>query len=98
MAPSAQSVRSVWPWLFLTAAAAGILLAGWARRSDDGSQSFGNALAKGAPFGLVTAIAGAIGIDLVGLKLTGQPLSWAAVALIAAFGAWLGRKVFEGRT
>jgi hypothetical protein len=95
MAPSAQSIRFAWPWLFLTAAAAGILLAAWGKRSDDGTQSFGGALAKGAPFGLIAAIAAAIGIDLVGLKLAGQPLSWAAVALIAAFGAWLGRKVFE---
>jgi hypothetical protein len=98
MAPSAQSIRFAWPWLFLTAAAVGILLAGWARRSDDGSQSLGNALAKGAPFGLIAALAAAIGVDLVGLKLAGQPLSWAAVTLIATFGAWLGRKVFEVRT
>jgi hypothetical protein len=97
MAPSAQSIRFAWPWLFLTAAAAGILLAGWARRSDNRRQSFSRAVAKGAPFGLIAAIAAAIGIDLVGLKLAGQPLSWAAVAVVAAFGAWVGRKVFEGR-
>jgi hypothetical protein len=55
-------------------------------------------VAKGAPFGLIAAIAAAIGIDLVGLELAGQPLSWAAVAVIATFGAWLGRKVLEART
>jgi hypothetical protein len=83
--------------VFLTAAVVGILLASWAKRSDDGSQSLGSVLVRAAPFGLIAAIAAAIGIDLVGLKLAGQPLSWAAVALVAAFGAWLGRKVFEAR-
>jgi cobalamin synthase len=97
MAPSSQPVRFAWPWIFLSAAVAGILLAGWARRSDNRRQSFGRAVAKGAPFGLIAAIAAAIGIDRVGLKLAGQPLSWAAVAVIAVFGAWAGRKVFELR-
>ncbi|MFL5606453.1 MAG: hypothetical protein ACJ8AD_08410 [Gemmatimonadaceae bacterium] len=97
MAPSSQSLRFAWPWVFVSAAIAGILLAGWARHSDNRRQSLGRALVKGAPFGLLAAIAAAIGIDLVGLKLAGQPLSWAAVALIAAFGAWLGRKVFDAR-
>jgi hypothetical protein len=98
MAPSSQPVRFAWPWIFLSAAVAGILLAGWARRSDNRRQSFSRAVAKGAPFGLLAAIAAAIGIDRVGLKLAGQPLSWAAVAVIAVFGAWAGRKVFELRT
>jgi uncharacterized membrane protein YfcA len=49
---------------------------------------------KGAPFGLLAAIAGAVGLDLAQLKL-GEPGALPAIMVTAAIGAWFGAKILD---
>jgi hypothetical protein len=91
-------VRYTFPWQFLTAALAGMLLAGagrffGAKRKKRASQ-FVRDVTFGAPAGFLVACAAAVGLDLLGLKI-GEPSSWAAVLVTSALGAWAGSKVFE---
>jgi hypothetical protein len=86
------------PWSFLAATLAGILLGGSARfvaakrRKRLGALSWD--IVKGAPFGLLAAAAGAIGLDWLQLKLD-DPGTWIAVMLTAALGAWLTSRLLQ---
>jgi hypothetical protein len=91
-------VVSTPPIAFLVATLFGILLSGAARFVSAKRRKAARALpwdiAKGAPFGLLASIAGAVGLDLANLKL-GEPGALPAIMVTAAIGAWLGAKVFE---
>ncbi|MEO6526574.1 MAG: hypothetical protein ABIP93_08115 [Gemmatimonadaceae bacterium] len=89
------------PVSFVVATLLGIVLGGAARFVGGKRRKRMRALpwdiARGAPFGLVAAIASAIGLDLVQLKLT-EPGATPAIMIIAAFGAWIGAKIFDRGT
>jgi hypothetical protein len=91
-------VTSVPPISFGVAAILGILLGGAARffgaKRRRRVRSLPWDVARGAPFGLIAAIASAIGLDLIQLKLD-EPLALPAIVVTAALGAWLGTKVME---
>jgi hypothetical protein len=94
-------VRYTFPFEFLFATAAGLLLAGAARfvggkRRKQRSQ-FTRDVFTGAPAGVIVACAAAVGLDLLGLKLS-EPGSWAAVMVTSALGAFAGTKVLDHRT
>ncbi|MFN2397763.1 MAG: hypothetical protein ABR543_03810 [Gemmatimonadaceae bacterium] len=88
------------PWTFLSAALAGILLGGFARFFGAKRRKRATSLLwdilKGAPFGVLAAGAGAIGLDLLQLKLDDLASgTWIAVMITAAIGAWLGTRLFD---
>jgi hypothetical protein len=86
------------PIAFLVATLLGILLGGAARfvggRRRKRVRSLPWDIMKGAPFGVLASIAGAVGLDLVHLGL-GEPGALPAITVTAAFGAWLGAKILE---
>ena len=86
-------VVSELPISFLVATLLGILLGGAARfvggKRRKRVRSLPWDITKGAPFGLLASIAGAVGLDLVHLGL-GEPAALPAITVTAAFGAWLG--------
>jgi len=92
-------VDFVAPWAFLGAALTGILIAGLARFFGAKRRKRANALSrdilKGAPFGVLAAIAGAIGLDWMKLKID-DPAALPAIVITAALGAWLGTRLLEG--
>ena len=91
-------VESVAPVSFLVATLLGIVLGGAARfvsaKRRKRVRSLPWDIAKGAPFGLLAAIAGAIGLDLVQLKLN-EPGALPAILITAAIGAWLGVRLLD---
>ena len=92
-------VEFVAPWVFLGAAVTGILIAGLARFFGAKRRKRANALTRdilrGAPFGVLAAIAGAIGLDWMKLKID-DPAALPAIVITAAVGAWLGTRLLEG--
>ena len=92
-------VDFVAPWAFLGATLTGILIAGLARFFGAKRRKRANALSrdilKGAPFGVLAAIAGAIGLDWMKLKID-DPAALPAIVITAALGAWLGTRLLEG--
>ncbi|MGI9077121.1 MAG: hypothetical protein ACR2G6_07310 [Gemmatimonadaceae bacterium] len=93
----AIDVTFVWPWLFLSAAVAGLAVGGAATYFGDRSgkpTNIGTAILKGAPFGLLTAVAAALGLDWLGLHLDDAG-TWMGVMLTAALGAYAGERVLE---
>jgi hypothetical protein len=86
------------PVAFLVATLLGILLGGAARfvggKRRKRARSLPWDIAKGAPFGLLASIAGAVGLDLAQLKL-GEPGALPAIMVTAAIGAWLGAKLLD---
>jgi hypothetical protein len=93
------SVEFVAPWAFLGAAVTGILIAGLARFFGAKRRKRASALTrdvlKGAPFGVLAAIAGAIGLDWMKLKID-DPAALPAIVITAALGRWLGTRLLEG--
>jgi hypothetical protein len=93
------SVEFVAPWIFLGAAVTGILIAGLARFYGAKRRKRASALTRdilrGAPFGVLAAIAGAIGLDWMKLKID-DPAALPAIVITAALGAWLGTRLLEG--
>ncbi|MDB4883219.1 MAG: hypothetical protein JWL95_1985 [Gemmatimonadetes bacterium] len=91
-------VTSEPPISFVVATLLGILLGGAARfvgaKRRKRMRSLPWDIARGAPFGLLAAIASAIGLDLVQLKLS-EPGALPAIVVTAALGAWLGAKILE---
>jgi len=91
-------VVSETPISFLVATLLGILLGGAARFVSAKRRKRVKALQwdiiKGAPFGVLAAIAGAVGLDLAQLKL-GEPGALPAIMVTAAIGAWLGAKLLD---
>lgn len=97
MEADSTDVSIVWPWLFLSAMLIGILVGAWAVLAGARAKkprSYRAALAKAAPFGLISAFAGALGLDLLGLHLDDAG-TWSAVWLFAAIGAYVGERVLE---
>jgi hypothetical protein len=86
------------PISFLVATLLGILLGGAARfvggKRRKRLRSLPYDIMKGAPFGLLAAIAGAVGLDLAQLKL-GEPGALPAIMVTAAIGAWFGAKILD---
>ena len=86
------------PIAFLVATLCGILLGGAARfmggKRRKRVQSLPWDIMKGAPFGLLASIAGAVGLDLAQLKLD-EPGALPALVVTAAIGAWLGAKLLD---
>ena len=91
-------VVSETPISFLVATLLGILLGGAARFVSAKRRKRVKYLQwdiiKGAPFGVLAAIAGAVGLDLAQLKL-GEPGALPAIMVTAAVGAWLGAKLLD---
>ena len=91
-------VTFVAPWSFVGATLAGILLGGFARFAGAKRRKKARALywdmVKGAPFGILAAAAGAIGLDWLQLKID-DPGTWIAIMLTAAVGAWAGSRLLE---
>ena len=87
------------PWTFLGAALTGIVLAGLGRFFGAKRRKRPRALTrdvlKGAPFGVLAAVAGAIGLDWLQLKID-DPAALPAIAITAALGAWLGTRLLDG--
>jgi hypothetical protein len=93
------AVEFVAPWIFLGAAVTGILIAGLARFYGAKRRKRASALTRdilrGAPFGVLAAIAGAIGLDWMKLKID-DPAALPAIVITAALGAWLGTRLVDG--
>jgi hypothetical protein len=89
------------PWVFAGATLAGLVLGGLARFFSTRRRKRARALArdilKGSPFGVFAAIAGAIGFDMMHLKLD-DPAALPAIVVTAGLGAWLGSRVLDGAT
>jgi hypothetical protein len=97
MEADSTDVSIVWPWLFLSAMLIGILVGAWAVLAGSRAEkprSYRAALAKAAPFGFISAVAAALGLDLLGLHLDDAG-TWSAVWLFAAIGAYVGELVLE---
>lgn len=94
------SVTFAPPWSFVGATIAGLLLGGLARFFGANRRKRARAItwdiARGAPFGVIAAIASALGLDLLQLKIE-DPGTWIAVMLTAAIGSWAGSRVLAGR-
>jgi hypothetical protein len=86
------------PIAFLVATLCGIVLGGAARfvggKRRKRVRSLPWDITKGAPFGLLASIAGAVGLDLAQLKLD-EPGALPALVVTAAIGAWLGAKLLD---
>lgn len=93
-------VTFVWPWLFLSAALAGLVVGGAATFFGNRAgkpANIGIAILKGAPFGFLTAVAAALGLDWLGLHLDDAG-TWMGVMLTAALGAYAGERILERAT
>jgi hypothetical protein len=92
-------VEFVAPWAFLGAALTGIVLAGLGRffgaKRRKRPRALTRDVVKGAPFGVLAAVAGAIGLDWLQLKID-DPAALPAIAITAALGAWLGTRLLDG--
>jgi hypothetical protein len=101
MPAGSVDVTFLWPLFFLSAAAAGVVLGGAATffggKRARRSSALPRIIVKGAPFGLLTAVAGALGLDWLGLHLD-DPGTWTGVMLTAALGAWAGRRILDKAT
>jgi hypothetical protein len=86
------------PVAFLVATLLGILLGGAARfvggKRRKHVRSLPWDIIRGAPFGLLVSIAGAVGLDLMHLGLS-EAGALPAIMVTAAIGAWLGVKVLD---
>jgi len=91
-------VVSELPIAFLVATLCGIVLGGAARfvggKRRKRVRSLPWDIVKGAPFGLLASMAGAVGLDLAQLKLD-EPGALPALVVTAAIGAWLGAKLLD---
>ena len=94
------SVTFVPPWSFVGATIVGLLLGGLARFFGPNRRKRARALpwdiARGAPFGVIAAVASALGLDLLQLKIE-DPGTWIAVMLTTAVGAWAGSRLLAGK-
>lgn len=92
------TVRYSFPWQFLGASLLGIVLAGVARffgaRKRKPTTRLGRDIATGAVPGLLIGCGAAIGLDVLGLKVT-DPTSFAAVMVTTALGAWGGTRLLD---
>jgi len=93
MAAGDIDLHFLWPWLFLSAWATGALVgAGIVWGAAVGNRTparFFAAVARGAFVALLMAVLGAVGIDVLNLKLS-DPSLWAATFVVAALASWLG--------
>jgi hypothetical protein len=97
MQADSTDVSIVWPWLFLSAMLLGVVVGAWAALVGGRAEkprSYGAAVVKAAPFGLISAVAAALGLDLIGLHLDDAG-TWAAVWLFAAVGSYVGERILE---
>jgi hypothetical protein len=85
-------VEFVAPWVFLGAAVTGILIAGLARFFGAKRRKRANALTRdilrGAPFGVLAAIAGAIGLDWMKSRSMTRPRCCSDVLLRRSVRGW----------
>lgn len=92
-------VNFVTPWTFLGATLAGIIIGGLARffsgKRRRPARMLWRDIMRSSPFGLLAAVAGAIGLDWMHLKLD-DPAALPAVVITAALGAWLGSRLLDG--
>jgi hypothetical protein len=92
-------VTFVAPWAFLAATLTGIVIGGLARFFGGKRRKRNSMLlrdvARSAPFGLLAAIAGAIGLDWMRLKLD-DTAALPAIVITAALGAWVGSRLLDG--
>lgn len=98
MQVESTDVSIVWPWLFFSAILIGVFVGAWAALVGGRAEkprSFGAALVKAAPFGLITLVAAALGLDFLGLHRD-VARTWAAVWLFAARGAYVGSAFSSG--
>lgn len=93
-----QPVTFVWPWLFLSAMLIGVLVGAalrvFAAKRRSRATRFSRVVVAAFPFGLVTAVAAQVGLDLLQMKLE-DPGTWAGVMLTAAIGGYLGPAVLK---
>jgi hypothetical protein len=97
MRAASTDVVFVWPWLFLSAALLGLVIGGAAAffgSRVEKSRSMGLAILKGTPFGLLTAVAAALGLDWLGLHLDDAG-TWMGVMLTSALGAYGGERTLK---
>jgi hypothetical protein len=97
MEADSTEVSIVWPWLFASAMLLGIVVGAWALLAGartEKPRSYRAALVKAAPFGFISAVAAALGLDLLGLHLD-DANTWSAVWLFAAIGAYVGERLLE---
>lgn len=92
------TVTSQPPIAFTVATLIGLLLGGLARfygaKRRKKGKAFVQDVLKGAPFGIIAAVASAIGLDLLQLKIDeGNALP--AIVITAALGAWAGTKLLD---
>ena len=77
---------------------AGLLLGGFARffggKRWKKTRMLGRDIVRSVPFGLMAAVAGAIGLDWMHLKLD-DPAALPAIVITAALGAWLGSRLLD---
>lgn len=94
-------VTFVAPWVFAGATLAGLVLGGLARffsaKRKKPARSLPRDILKGSPFGVFAAIAGAIGFDMMHLKLD-DPAALPAIVVTAGLGAWLGSRLLDNAT
>lgn len=92
-------VTFVTPWAFLGATLIGIVIGGLARffggKRRKRNRMLLRDITRSVPFGLLAAIAGAIGLDWMHLKLD-DSAALPAIVVTAALGAWLGSRLLEG--
>lgn len=92
------TVTSVAPVAFTVATLVGLVLGGLARFYGATRRKKAKALIhdllKGAPFGAIAAVASAVGLDLLHLKID-EGGALPAIVITAAIGAWLGAKVLD---
>ena len=92
-------VTFVTPWTFFGATLTGILIGGLARffagKRRRPARMLARDIMRSSPFGLLAAIAGAVGLDWMHLKLD-DPAALPAIVITAALGAWLGSRLLEG--
>lgn len=91
-------VASEFPLGFLIATLVGIVIGGAARfvgaKRRKRVRSLPWDIAKGSPVGLLAAIGGAVGLDMLHLKLD-DPAAFPAIIVTAALGAWFGTKLLD---
>jgi hypothetical protein len=91
-------VTFVMPWTFFGATLTGIIIGGLARffggKRWKKTRLLGRDIVRSVPFGLMAAVAGAIGLDWMHLKLD-DPAALPAIVITAALGAWLGSRLLD---
>jgi hypothetical protein len=91
-------VTFVMPWAFFGATLIGIVIGGLARffggKRWKRARMLGRDIMRSFPFGLMAAVAGAIGLDWMHLKLD-DPAALPAIVITAALGAWLGSRLLD---